>query len=174
MSQKKTYCKYGDCDLEKLESELIILDQIWSELEENWAVPNDYEDVYRIYPLLDTTAALSRKRLNHFGADRKKYQVMIVKPSTRLKVDTSKYFYSNEPTFFNGKRETCLLADVVSTILHGSNYVYMDTRKIFNDKEDFEIYVYIETDKRAQYIDVRSYIDAISKLVTDEIKAKPK
>ncbi len=172
--KERTWCKYGDCDLEKLESELEILNKIWTDLESNWADPIDHEDVYRIYPLLDTTAALTRKRLNHFDANRKKYEVEIIKPSNERVVDTSEYLYSDEHDFFNGKKRKYLLASVVSTCLHGSDYVYMDTRKKDDSKSEYEIYVFIETDQRSEYINVRSYINAISELVADEIKARAK
>lgn len=170
--EKRTYCKYGDCDLEKLEFELKTLNKIWSELEKNWAVPNDYEDVYRIYPLLDTTAALARKRLIDNGLKNFKYKVKTVIPSNKRNIDTSKYFFSGEHDFFNGTEKECLLADIVSTCLHGSHYVYMDTRKEFHDKDDFEIYVFIETDLREEYINVRSYIDSMYELLADEIQKK--
>lgn len=205
MNQKRTYCKYGDCHLEKMEYELRILNQIWSELEENWASPNDYEDLYRIYPLLDTVAVLARKRLNHFDANRQKYKVEIIEPSDTKEVNTSKYLYSDEHSFFNGRKKECLLANITSTFVHGSEYKYMDTRKETHDKGNYEIYVFIATDilcgscadanldkpkpdkpnykKKGsfvrytdctcgKYINVRSYIDAISELVEDEIRTR--
>lgn len=172
MKQERTSCRYGDCDLEKLEDEFKILNKIWSGLEDNWSEPEDIEDVYRIYPLLDTTATLARKRLNHHGANRAKYKVEIVVPSAEQNIDTSEYFYPDQHDFFNGEKKECLLADVVSTFLHASEYVYMDTRKDFHDNTDLKIYVFIGTDRRNQYINVRSYIDAISELIKDEIEAR--
>ena len=174
MEKDRTWCKYGDCDLEKLESELETLNNIWADLEENWAAPIDHEDVYRIYPLLDTTAALARKRLTNRGTKNTKYKVKIVVPTDKREVDTSGYLFSDEHDFFNGIKKECLLADVVSTCLHGSEYVYMDTRKEFHDKDGFDIYVFIETDRRAEYIDVRSYIDAMQELVANEIQKRAK
>ncbi|MBI5421779.1 hypothetical protein HZA44_01445 [Candidatus Peregrinibacteria bacterium] len=174
MGQDRTWCKYGDCELEKLESEFEILNKIWSGLEEKWAEPDDIEDVYRIYPLLDTTAALARKWLIKNGIKNPKYKVEIVVPSAKREVDTSDYLFPDEHDFFNGDKEERPLADIVSTCLHGSSYVYMDTRKNFHDRDGFEIYVFIETDKRAQYINIRSYINAISGLISDEIKERKK
>ncbi len=167
--ENRTWCKYGNCSLEKLEFEFNLLNKIWTNLEENWAQPEDIEDVYRIYPLLDTTAALARKMLIYHGEKKKKYKVEIVKPTSRRTFDTTDYFYSGEHDFFNGNKEQCPLADVVSTCLHGSGYVYMDTRKNFDDKKGFSIYVLIETDRRRQYINVRSYIDSIHKLIQENV-----
>ena len=65
--EKRTWCKYGSCSLEKLESESELLNKVWTKLENNWAEPKDIEDVYRVYPLLDTTAALARKILTSYG-----------------------------------------------------------------------------------------------------------
>ncbi|MBU0999056.1 hypothetical protein KKG24_01980 [Patescibacteria group bacterium] len=173
--QERTWCKYGDCDLAKLESEFEILSKTWANLEKKWAEPDDMEDVYRIYPLLDTTAALARKRLTDSnGKKNPKYTVEVVIPSEKRTVDTSEFLYSDEHDFFNGDKKECLLADIVSTCLHGSGYVYMDTRKNFHDSSGFEIYVFIETDWRAEYINVRSYINSISELIKDEIKARLK
>lgn len=167
--ESRTRCKYGNCSLEKLEFEFNLLNIIWTNLEKNWAEPKDIEDVYRIYPLLDTTAALARKMLTSHGVKKKKYKVEIVKPTSRRTFDTTSYFYSGEHDFFNGNKEQWPLADVVSTCLHGSGYVYMDTRKSYYDKKGFSIYVFIETDRRRQYINVRSYIDSLQKLIQDEV-----
>jgi hypothetical protein len=147
MKQERTWCKYGNCSLEKLELELEILNKIWTNLEKNWAKPADIEDVYRIYPLLDTTAALARKMLTSTnGKKNKKYQVEIIEPTNLRAVDTDQYLFPAEHQFYNGIKKKSLLADVVSTFLHGSEYVYMDTRKKTNDKK-FEIYIYLRTDK---------------------------
>lgn len=87
MNTKRTYCKYGNCSLEKLEIELKKLNNLWSNLENYWAKPKDIEDVYRIYPLLDTTAALSRKMLvKRNGKKDNKYRVKVVKPTNNKKL----------------------------------------------------------------------------------------
>lgn len=198
----RTWCKYGNCSLEKLEVELKKLDDLWTKLEKNWASPEDIEDVYRIYPLLDTTAALARKMLIKNSKKDQQYKVEIVVPKNEKTVDTSNYLYSDEHSFFNVEEKQELLANIVSTFLHGSEYVYMDTRKI-NNQSDFKIYVFVRTDKLCQscaevnlkkprkdrpnyrettafiqyddctcgqYIEVRSYITSISKLLDEKIK----
>lgn len=198
---KRTYCKYGNCSLEKLECELEILNHLWTKLEKNWASPEDIEDVYRIYPLLDTTAALARKMLVKNSKKSQQYKVEIVVPKNEKNVDTSNYSYSDEHSFFNGEEKKALLANIVSTFLHGSEYVYMDTRKI-NNEVGYKIYVFVRTDKLCQscadanlkkpkkdkpnyrktttfiqyddctcgqFIEVRSYISSISKLLDEEI-----
>jgi len=195
----RTWCKYGNCSLEKLEVELEKIDELWTKLEKNWNKPEDVEDVYRIYPLLDTTAAIARKILIKNGKKHKEYKVEIVIPKNKKIVDTTAYLYSGEHKFFNGDTKKELLANIASTFLHGSEYVYMDTRKI-NNKSNFKIYVFVRTDKLCQscantnlkktkkdkpnyrvttsfiqyddcicgqYIEVRSYISSISKLLKD-------
>jgi hypothetical protein len=142
----RTWCKYGNCSLEKLESELIVLNEIWTSLENNWAHPKDIEDVYRIYPLLDTTAAIARKMVTSFGSKSKKYKVEVVVPTNDKKVNAESYLYSDEHKFFNGKAKEVSLGNVTSTFLHGSEYVYMDTRKYISDSNDFKIYVFVKTD----------------------------
>ena len=200
--ENRTWCKYGNCSLEKLEYELNILDETWTNLEKNWAKPKDIEDVYRIYPLLDTTAAIARKMIIRPGGKKdKQYKVDIILPGNDKIVDTSMYRYPDEHKFFNGKAKKELLGDIVSKFLHGSEYVYMDTRKL-NDNSDFKIYVFVKTDmlckscseanlKNSQkdkinykktvshiqyddctcgrYVDVRNYINSISKLLEDRI-----
>ena len=71
-----------------------------------WYQPEDIEDVYRIYPLLDTTAVLARKMLTYNGVKKKKYKVEIVKPTSRRTFDTTDYLYSGEHDFFNGNKES--------------------------------------------------------------------
>lgn len=200
--QNRTWCKYWDCSLEKLEFELETLDKIWTNLEKDWETPKDIEDVYRIYPLLDTTAALARKMIVLYWNKNKTYKVEVINPTNDKDFDTKDYLYSDEHKFFNGNKKEELLANVVSTFLHGSGYVYMDTRKN-SDDNDFKIYVFVKTDRLCkncaesnlekvdtnkpnyrktiwfvqyddcicgEYINVRSYINAISKLVNDRIK----
>ena len=75
---EKTYCKYGDCSLEKSESELYLLEKIWLSLKDNWSSLLDYEDLYRIYPLLDTTAALVRKKIINCQKKDKNYKCEII------------------------------------------------------------------------------------------------
>ena len=146
-SKNRTWCKYGNCSLEKLEFELRILNKIWTNLEKNWEQPKDMEDVYRIYPLLDTTAALTRKMVTACnGKKDEKYKVEVIEPSNKKNVDTANYLYPDEHKFFNGNKKEHLLADIVSTFLHGSDYVYMDTRKKLDDNSDFNIYIYVKTD----------------------------
>ena len=96
---------------------------------------------------------------------------MVISSSNRT-VDTSNYLYFDAHPFFNGQEKRLLLADVVSTCLHGSGYVYMDTRKNFHDKSGFSIYIHIETDFKSQYINVRSYVNAIMDLINDKIKER--
>ena len=145
--RKRTWCKYGNCSLEKLEFELEILHKMWTTLEENWEQPEDVEDLYRIYPLLDTTAAITRKMVVSAGGEKnKKYKVEVIKPTNRRTVDTTGYWYSDEHKFFNGEKSEDLLANVVSNFLHGSEYAYMDTRKTVGSNSDFKIYVFIKTD----------------------------
>lgn len=197
----RTWCKYGNCSLEKIEVELKKLDELWTKLEKNWSNPEDIEDVYRIYPLLDTTAALARKMLIKNSKENPQYKVEIVVPKNEGNIDTSNYLYPDEHSFFNGEEKKELLANIVSIFLHGAEYVYMDTRKI-NDGSNFKIYVFVRTDKLCQscadanlkkprndkpnyrkttsfiqyddctcgqYIEVRSYISSMSKLLDDEI-----
>jgi hypothetical protein len=199
----RTWCKYGNCSLEKLEVELEKLNELWTKLEKNWNEPEDIEDVYRIYPLLDTTAALARKMLIKNSKKNPQYKVEIVVPKNEGNVDTSNYLYPNAHKFFNGETKKELLANIVSTFLHGSEYVYMDTRKI-KDEGLFKIYVFVRTDKLCQsctdanlkkpkkdkpnyrvttsfiqyvdcicgqYVEVRSYISSMSKLLKDNIPA---
>lgn len=203
MLQKRTWCKYGNCSLEKLEFELNILNKIWTGLENNWVQPKDIEDVYRIYPLLDTTAAIARKMSTSPDKNKdKKYKVEVVVPTNNKIVDTKNYLYSDEHKFFNGEKKEELLRNVASIFLHGSDYVYMDTRKNIPENNDIEIYVFVKTDMFCQscaeanlehpktsksnfrkttgfvryddcicgkYINVRSYINSISKLIEDKI-----
>ncbi len=145
MNQKRTWCKYGDCSLEKLESEFNILNKIWTNLEKNWAQPEDAEDVFRVSPLLDTTAAIARKILVKNGKKNQNYKVEIVIPKNGKAIDTSDYLWADEHVFFNGEEKEELLANIVSTFLHGSEYVYMDTRKI-SSNSDLKIYVFVRTD----------------------------
>lgn len=199
----RTWCKYGNCSLEKLEVELEKLDELWTKLEKNWNEPEDIEDIYRIYSLLDTTTAIARKILVKNGKKHKEYEVEIVIPKNEKIVDTTAYLYSDEHKFFNGETKKELLANIVSTFLHGSEYVYMDTRKIKNESL-FKIYVFVRTDKLCQscadanlekpkkdkpnyrvttsfiqyddctcgqYVEVRSYISSMSKLLKDSIPA---
>lgn len=202
--RKRTWCKYGDCSLENLEIEVTKLDKLWSKLEKNWSRPEDVEDVYRVYPLLDTTAALARKKLVVYGDKKKSYTVEVIIPTNEKTIDTSKYIYNDEHKFFNGNPKEELLANIVSTFLHGSEYVYMDTRKRSDQKDGYKIYVFVKTDKLCtscaegnldnpkekinyrktlsfvtyddcvcgQYIEVRSYIDAIKQLVHQEISSR--
>lgn len=146
----RTWCKYENCSLEKLECELEKLNELWTNLEGSWENPDDIEDVYRIYPLLDTTAAIARKMIT--SPDGKKdsgYKVDVVLPGNNKSVDTSAYRYSGEHKFFNGKNREELLGNIVSTFLHASEYKYMDTRKI-NDSNNLKIYVFVRTDKLCQ------------------------
>lgn len=143
---KRTWCKYGDCSLEKLEIELEKLDELWSKLEKTWNNPEDIEDVYRVYPLLDITAALARKKLIIYGVKNEKYKVRVIMPTNMKAVDTTNYLYDHNHKFFNGDSKKELLADVVSTFLHASEYVYMDTRKQVDQRNNFNIYVFIKTD----------------------------
>lgn len=199
---KRTWCKYGDCSLENLEIEITKLDQLWSKLEKDWNRPEDIEDVYRIYPLLDTTATLARKKLVIYSNKNKNYTVEVVVPTNKKTIDTSKYIYSDEHKFFNGNSKKELLANVVSTFLHGSEYVYMDTRMRSDQKDGYKIYVFVKTDKLCascaeanldnpkkdkinyrktlsfvtfsdcvcgEYIEIRSYIDAIKQLAQSKI-----
>ena len=175
---RRTWCKYGDCILEKLENEFIELKRIWTELEENWSDPIDYEDLYRVYPLLDTTAALTRKRLSYVKERWSKYKIEIIKPATleeiasMEQIDTSEYFYSDEDDFYYGKREIKQLGLVVSTFLHADRYTYKDTRKDFEGKLDFNIYLKISTDKRSEFINIKDYVLALEKFIQDEIDLK--
>lgn len=197
----RTWCKYGDCSLEKLEIELNGLDDLWVGLENNWSNPKDLEDIYRIYPLLDTVSALSRKRLIVNGTKNSNYKVNVVIPTNNKKVKTANYLFSDEHKFFNGQYKQKLLADVVSTFLHASEYVYMDTRKKIGGS-NFKIYVFVRTDKLCpscananlekininklnyrttasfiqyedcicgQYVELRSFINAIKCLLNDTI-----
>ncbi|MDP2691920.1 MAG: hypothetical protein Q8O95_05995 [bacterium] len=198
----RTWCKYGNCSLEKLEVELKELDELWAKLEKNWSNPEDIEDVYRIYPLLDTTSAIARKMLVKNSKKNPQYKVSVVIPKNEKTLDTSSYLHADEHAFFNGEEKEELLANIVSTFLHGSEYVYMDTRRINNDS-DFKIYVFVRTDMLCQscadanlkkpkigkmnyrkttafiqyddctcgkYVEVRSYISSISKLLDEKIK----
>jgi hypothetical protein len=142
----RNWCKYGSCSLEKLESELNVLNRIWTKLENNWAQPEDIEDVYRVYPLLDTTAAIARKMVTSFGNKNKKYSIEVIVPTNDRAVDTKSYLYSDEHKFFNGKEKEVPLSNITSVFLHGSEYVYMDTRKDISGNKDFKIYVFVKTD----------------------------
>lgn len=201
--EKRTWCKYGNCSLEKLESELSVLNKIWTNLENNWAQPKDIEDVYRVYPLLDTTASIARKMSTSPDKKKdKKYKVEVVLPTNNKIVDTKSYLYLGAHKFFNGKEKEELLSNVTSTFLHGTGYVYMDTRKDISNNNDYKIFVFVKTDKLCwscaeanlenpkpdknnykkttayvgytdctcgTYINVRSYINVVLKLVADEI-----
>lgn len=146
MNTSRTSCKYWDCHLEKLEIEINSLDNLWIKLERNRNIPEDYEDLYRVYPLLDTTAALVRKMLIGHWSKNKKYTVKTIKPSNLHVVDTLQYLYSDNKKFFNGRKETYLLANIVSAILHTASYEYMDNRKKIEDTI-FSIYLYLQTDE---------------------------
>gem|GEM_PF-4659881 len=102
--------------------------------------------MYRIYPLLDTTAALARKMITGNGSKNTEYTVKTIKPTNLDQVNTAKYLYSGEKKFFNGIKETYLLANIVSMILHTTSYGYIDNRKNL-EESDFLIYLYLQTDE---------------------------
>lgn len=143
---KRTWCKYNSCSLEKLEFELELLNKLWTNLEKNWAQPKDIEDVYRIYPLLDTTAILTRKIVTSNSKKDKKYKIEVIIPTNDKTIDTKNYVYPDEYKFFNGEKKEEFLADIVSVFMHGSEYTYMDTRKKIDTVNDFKIYIFVKTD----------------------------
>lgn len=44
----------------KLKKELLELDTLWTKLEKEWEHPMDWEDLYKMYPLFITTATIAR------------------------------------------------------------------------------------------------------------------
>lgn len=147
MMNKRTWCKYNDCELEKFESELSELTVLWDRLVSNWRKPEDAEDLYRVYPLLKTTSALVRCRVQRFKSKSKEYNVKVVIPGydDAIVVDDM-YRYSDETRFFCGVHKEMTLADVTSKFLHVSEFCYMDDSKIDSD-DPFEIYLYVCTDE---------------------------
>jgi hypothetical protein len=140
---ERTYCKYGDCSLEKLESELYLLEKIWLSLKDNWSSLLDYEDLYRIYPLLDTTAALARKKVINCQKKDKNYKCEIRRPSSKKEIEKSNYKLEK---FLNSTKEEILLADIVSVFLHSSDYEYIDNGRE-KLKDNYEIHLHVKTDK---------------------------
>lgn len=132
--------------MEKLKQEYKALEVLWDKLTEEWEQPSDYEDLYRIYPLLTTTGAIVRKYISwHKNLN---LNVSIVKPSLDTSVDTSEYLYYDEKTFFNGEKKNESLWQVASTFLHQTEYVYMDDRKSDGKVTDStNIYLYVKSDR---------------------------
>lgn len=139
----RTHCKYGDCDLEKLEKEFLELKKLWLVLKKNWIKPDDWEDLYRLYPLITTTSALARQRLSDKAPS---YNVEIISPKIGDKKRFDDYFYSDADKFFNGKKTCSSLKSVISSFLHAKNYVYMDTRKSVEVDSEYKIYLFVATD----------------------------
>jgi hypothetical protein len=194
----RTYCEYGDCDLEKLEKEFVELKALWLKLKKNWSKPVDWEDLYRLYPLITVTSALSRQRIDQ----NQSYNVKIVLPKIGDKTKFDEYFYADEHKFFNGVNTYSSLKNVTSSFLHAKNYVYMDTRKSFEIDTESKIYLFVATDhlcpscneanigdpkkkygKKSvgyidctcgQYIDIDSFVSNIESLIAVKIKNRTK
>lgn len=134
-------------ETEKLKSEYTELIALWKKIKDNWEKKSlDSEDLYRIYPFLTTTAAISRKYI-HWNKDLN-FEISIVEPSLKTGVDTSIYLYYDETKFFNGYKKTLPLYDVTSSLLHQIEFSYMDNRKIDGKMTtDTEIYLFARSDK---------------------------
>lgn len=190
----RTYCKYGDCDLEKLEKEFFELKELWRVLKNNWSKPDNWEDLYRLYPLITTTSALARQRLSDKAPS---YNVEIISPKIGDKKRFDDYFYADANKFFNGKKTCSPLKSCTSSFLHAKNYGYMDTRKSVEVDSEYKIYLFVATDylcpscKEAnignskqkygkkhvgytdctcgQYIDIDSFITNLELLIRNQI-----
>lgn len=132
-------------ELEKLNKEHKELKLLWDKLKSEWVKPSDFEDLYRVYPLLTTTAAIARKFI--YWDKSLDFPVKVVEPSSLDEVDTSEYYYNNEKSFFNGIEKTVSLSSVAGLILHQKEYGYMDNRKDLGEmSEDVIIYIHIKSD----------------------------
>jgi len=120
-----------------------LLEKIWLSLKDNWSSLLDYEDLYRIYPLLDTTAALVRKKIINCQKKDKNYKCEIRKPSSEKEIEKTNYKLEK---FLNSTKEEILLADIVSVFLHSSDYEYIDNGRE-KLKDNYEIHLYVKTDK---------------------------
>ncbi len=133
-------------DLEKLKEEINKLETIFLKLESEWENISDYEDLYKLYPFLTTTAALSRKFID-WGI-KNIPNLEIIEQALDNKVDTSIYLYSDAKKFFNGKKRVISLKEVCDYFLHQSEYHYIDDRKVDGFmKSNNYIYLGLKTDK---------------------------
>jgi len=133
-----------DYELEKLTQEYESLKSLYNKLVKEWGHPSDFEDLYKVYPLLTVTGALARKYLQW---DKKlSYLVDVIKPKLG-DMDTSEFLYYDEKTFFNGEKTQVPLSSVTSMFLHQYEYGYMDDRKLSGKMTPkVSIYLFITTD----------------------------
>ena len=139
-----------DYGLEKLNKEFSELNSLWNKLHNHWEKPNDYEDLYRIYPYFTTVSALVRQYAQ-WSSGKNIKKVRVVKPSDKRKIDTSKYLYPDEHSFFNGKEKLLPADKIASLFLHRHQCSYMDDRLLDGKKRnDTNIFLYISTDDQCR------------------------
>ena len=134
-----------DYGIEKLNKEYNELRLLWNKLKAEWEKPSDWEDLYRVYPLLTTTAAIARKYI-HWDKSLNN-EVKVIKPSLETNIDTSDYLNSDEKSFFNGVKENKKFTEVAGLFLHQIEYNYMDDRKSDGKiTNNTTIYIYVRSD----------------------------
>ncbi len=134
-----------DYEIEKLKDELASLGFLWNKLKSEWEKPSDFEDIYRVYPFLTTTAAIARKYI-HWNKNLD-FSVRVIEPSFETDIDTSEYFYYDEKSFFNGINKDTPISRIAGLFLHQREYGYMDDRKSDGKMTgDVTIYVYAKSD----------------------------
>ncbi len=134
-----------DYEIEKLSKEYESLNSLWNKLRSEWVKPSDFEDLYRVYPLLTTAAAIARKYI--FWDKDLDFLVKVVEPSSERTVKTSAYFYYDEKSFFNGTKKDKPLSVIAGLFLHQREYGYMDDRKSdVGMSNDVGIYIFAKSD----------------------------
>ena len=134
-----------DYEMEKLNTEYTTLRALWNKLQSEWERLSDHEGLYKVYPLLTTTAAIARKYI--FWNKDLDFSVKIIEPSSSMTVDTSKYFYYDEKSFFNGTKKDRPLSIIAGLFLHQNEYVYVDDReKDGKMSEKVTIFIYAKSD----------------------------
>jgi hypothetical protein len=134
-----------DYELEKLKQEYTAFTVLWNKVKSEWIQPSDWEDLYRVYPYLTTTAAIARK-YSVWDKDLD-FAVKVIEPIAVGEVDTSIFFYCDEKSFFNGRAIDLPLSKVASVFLHQSEFCYMDNRKSDGVmSSQVSIYIYARSD----------------------------
>lgn len=135
-----------DYEMEKLKEEYRNLKALWDKLTTEWEKPSDFEDLYRVYPLLTATAAIVRKYI--YWNQGLNFSVRVIIPSLENTKNASEYLYYDEKAFFNGEEKNISLSEVASLFLHQREFCYMDDRKSDGKMTNaVKIYLYTRTDR---------------------------
>lgn len=136
----------------KLESELFELSSHYESLCESWSKPSDYEDLFRMRIPLLIVATLLRVIGKH-----KNSNIEILKDIKNHQNPRELMYSFSEvssliyPDDFRNKVKAQLsLEEVCNYLIHEKGSVYLDNRNELDQKEGFQIYYSVYTDKKEE------------------------